>query len=110
MAISIGFFKESCKNHTTFIFAASTEQITFLEKDLQIAKIEFDDEGVYSCVARNSFSEVVDGEIRSWESRLDREVKVKGRLYSLCIAVVLIWGSVSHLVRLTDFLKHKGSS
>ncbi|VDN18122.1 unnamed protein product [Gongylonema pulchrum] len=59
---------------------ASTEQITFLEKDLQIAKVQFDDEGVYSCVARNSFSEVVEGEEKNWESRLDREVKVKGKL------------------------------
>lgn len=58
--------------------AASTEQITFLEPDLQIAKVEFDDEGIYSCVAKNTFAEYLDGTPREWESRLYHELKVKG--------------------------------
>ncbi|VDM43201.1 unnamed protein product, partial [Toxocara canis] len=72
---------------------ASTEQITFLEKDLEIAKLEFDDEGTYSCIARNSFPEVVDGPNRQWESRLDIKLRVKGSyrwIYPLILIVIML--------------------
>ncbi|VDO20564.1 unnamed protein product [Brugia timori] len=74
-------------------FTASTEQITFLERDLQIAKVEFDDEGVYSCVAQNSFSIFIDGKNILWESRLDRELKVKSSyrwIYPLIVIIIIL--------------------
>uniref|UniRef100_A0A915PYZ0 Ig-like domain-containing protein n=1 Tax=Setaria digitata TaxID=48799 RepID=A0A915PYZ0_9BILA len=72
---------------------ASTEQVTFLENDLQIAKVEFDDEGIYSCVARNSFSIIIDGKSILWESRLDRELKVKSSyrwIYPLIVIIIML--------------------
>ncbi|EFO19819.2 immunoglobulin I-set domain-containing protein, partial [Loa loa] len=72
---------------------ASTEQITFLENDLQIAKVEFDDEGFYSCIAQNSFSIFLDGKNILWESRLDRELKVKSSyrwIYPLIVIIITL--------------------
>lgn len=66
---------------TLVIVTASTEQVTFLEKDLEIAKVEFDDGGIYSCIARNSFSTYLDGEKIIWKSRLDRELRVKSKFF-----------------------------
>ncbi|OZC12096.1 immunoglobulin I-set domain protein [Onchocerca flexuosa] len=74
------------------IVIASTEQVTFLEKGLQISKIEFDDEGIYSCVAQNSFSKILDGKVILWESRLDHELKVKSSyrwIYPLIVIIIL---------------------
>lgn len=53
-------------------FSASTEQVTFLEQDLEIAKLKYENEGIYTCVARNSFN---NGTYESW---LSREVRVRG--------------------------------
>lgn len=72
---------------------ASTEQITFYERDLEIAKVEFDDEGTYSCIARNSFPEVVDGPTRQWESRLDIKLRIKSSyrwIYPLLVIVIML--------------------
>lgn len=58
--------------------SASTEQITFLDKSLQITKIEFDDEGTYSCIAQNTFYDHSgpDSVQNTYQSRLDRDLRV----------------------------------
>ncbi|VDM97247.1 unnamed protein product [Thelazia callipaeda] len=87
-----GFPKPTVEWLKNDVPVASTEQVTFLETDLQISKVEFDDEGVYSCIARNSFPVEIDGESIPWESRLDRELKVKGSyrwIYPLITILVM---------------------
>uniref|UniRef100_A0A0R3RYR0 Ig-like domain-containing protein n=1 Tax=Elaeophora elaphi TaxID=1147741 RepID=A0A0R3RYR0_9BILA len=88
-----GFPEPTVQWYKNDVPVASTEQITFLEKDLQIAKVEFDDEGVYSCVARNSFSIYFEGKNTLWESRLDRGLKVKSSyrwIYPLIIIIIML--------------------
>ncbi|CAG9533046.1 unnamed protein product [Cercopithifilaria johnstoni] len=88
-----GFPEPTTQWYKNDVPVASTEQITFLEKDLQIAKVEFDDEGIYSCVARNSFPTYYEGESILWESRLDRELKVKSSyrwVYPLVIIIIML--------------------
>lgn len=89
----VGFPLPTIKWLKDGVLVPSTEQITFLENELQIAKVDFDDEGVYSCIAQNSFPVEVDEEVMTWESRLDREVKVKGSyrwVYPLALIISML--------------------
>ncbi|VDM09589.1 unnamed protein product [Wuchereria bancrofti] len=105
-----GFPEPTIQWYKNDIPVASTEQITFLEKDLQIAKVEFDDEGIYSCVAQNSFSIFIDGKKILWESRLDRELKVKSSyrwIYPLIVIIIILLLLVIIIYACSAFNRYK---
>ncbi|VDN60628.1 unnamed protein product [Dracunculus medinensis] len=91
----IGFPEPSIKWYKDDVPVASTEQITFLDKSLQITKIEFDDEGTYSCIAQNTFYDHSgpDSVQNTYQSRLDRDLRVISSyrwMYPLIVIAIII--------------------
>ncbi|MFH4980483.1 hypothetical protein AB6A40_007192 [Gnathostoma spinigerum] len=71
----------------------SNERITFLNQAIEISKLVYDDDGVYTCLAKNAFSLRLDYPKQLWISRLDQRLRVQGSyrwIYPLIIIIILI--------------------
>lgn len=69
------------------------DQIKIMDTELEIKKVEYDDEGLYKCIARNSFAEKLDGEEKDFESILDIPIRVKGSyrwIYPLIVIAIIL--------------------